>query len=85
MTRPPQRSRASSGPVVRRGKGPDVSLPIATSPRPATWRRRGGTKIANIGGIGAKPIARPQAAELAPEILQVIEVVAEVLLDHRRC
>jgi hypothetical protein len=84
MSRPPQRSRASSGPVVHRGKGPDVSLLIATPPRTATWRSRGGTKIENIGGIGAKPSARPQAVELAPEILQVIEVVAEVLLDQRR-
>jgi excisionase family DNA binding protein len=36
MSRPPQRSRGPSGPVVRRGKGPDASHAFATMHTPVT-------------------------------------------------
>ena len=32
---------------------------------------------------GAIPKAKAESVELAPEILQVITVVAEIMLDHR--
>ena len=33
---------------------------------------------------GAIPKSKDESVELAPEILQVIAVVAEIMLDHRR-
>lgn len=36
------------------------------------------------GSRGAKAGSKPETEELAPEIVQVIAVVAEIMLDQRR-
>src|ERR1700680_2197860 len=73
-------SRASSGPVVRDGKGPDASLPFAAPRRAASWRIPGKVKIGSSRGQAIRSSAKVESAQLAPEILQVIAVVAEILL-----
>jgi len=70
LSKPPSPSRTASGPVIRRGKGPDGS-------RSHVARRR-------HAGNSSEGQAKVEPEELAPEILQVIEIVAEILLDQRR-
>jgi len=50
----------------------------------ATWRSAGMVTVKRCRKRSVIPKAKANSAELAPEIIQVIAVVAEIMLDQRR-
>jgi hypothetical protein len=50
----------------------------------ATWRSAGRVKVRRCRRRTVISKAKASSAELAPEIVQVIAVVAEIMLDQRR-
>ena len=50
----------------------------------ATWRSAGMVTVKRCRKRSVIPKAKANSAELAPEIIQVIAVVAEIMLDKRR-